>query len=341
MALMLAASLVGNCTVLILVQRYKKLRYRSVLVSLGLVFADILMSSVWIFQGEAYTIAGKWPFADTGCSIFAYFYLTLLFVRWGEVLAVTQDRFCQILFPFWYQRWSKVLLITSTSLAWALPALVSLPMSILGLTAPYLSLTACSVNCGDDGQCISGIITLFGFFILIGSLVPTVMYIMVYLYGWYKKTAMRKILQLGTGEGIPRNKHGGSAMGFIIMNTQERTALNTCFLVFITNVLTNIPLYITSSLRNREEIYQQIPTGVHFLITYIFLLGTILDPIVVMRTKDFRGIIHQFFSRRKKMRKYTISKGLQNVIPLGITAESLATGGEVLSSTNDMVDESF
>ena len=318
MMLILLASLGLNFTVLALLLRYKKLRNKSVL---GLIVADIMMSTVWVFQGEASTIAGEWPFGDVGCSILSYLYVTLLFVRWLEVLAFTTDRFCQILFPFWYQRWSTTLLICSTVLAWSLPAVLSLPPAALGLSSYYLSLTACSVNCGDDMSCSSGVIALFGIFILTGGIAPTIMYIIIYIYGRKKTQSMKYSLKMGTGEGIPKNdSHDRSTAKFLNV-LHNRKAIITCLLVFITNVITNVPLYITSSLRNQEQIYRHIPIWLHFVIMYIFLLGPILDPIVVMRTRDFRETIRKLVCCERRGLDGTVAVGLRSIITLGLLAQ--------------------
>lgn len=322
MMIILTVSLGLNFTVLALIIKYKKLRNKSVL---GLIIADILMSSVWIFEGEASTIAGEWPFGDMACSVLSYFYVTLLFVRWLEVLAFTTDRFCQILFPFWYQRWSTALLICSTLLAWILPAVLSIPHAALGLTSYYLSLTACSVNCGDDLSCSRGIIALFGVFILTGGIAPTVMYIIVYFYGRQKTKSMRFQLRMGTGEGIPRSTSYDKGTAKFLNILHKKKAITTCLLVFITNVITNIPLYVTSSLRNQEHIYRHIPIWLHFVIMYIFLMGPVLDPVVVMRTRDFRKTIHKIICcKRRGARDGTVAVGLRNVMTFGIfTQEGL------------------
>lgn len=328
LALMLAAAWAGNFTVLALVCKHRGLRQRSVLASLGLVVADILMATVWVFQGEASTIAGEWPFGDGGCSVFAYMYLTLLFVRWGEILVFTNDRFSQIFFPFWYRRWANVLLITSTILAWSVAAVATIPMVALRYTAYYLSLTACSVNCGEERSCANGVIGLFGLFIFIGGVVPTIMYIAAYLYGWKKKREMKRMLKMGTGEGIPNDASFNDGYW---MSPQNTRALTTCFLVFITTVITNIPIYVTSSLRQREEVYQQIPTWTHFVVTYFFLLGPVLDPLVVMRTKNFRDVIRTSCCRcnGQVALNGTISNALRNIL-----FQSLSSDETVKSSTD-------
>ena len=324
LAVMLAAALAGNLTVLVLVFKHIGLRERSVLASLGLVVADIFMATVWVFQGEASTIAGEWPFGGGGCSVFAYMYLSILFVRWGEVLVFTNDRFCQIFFPFWYKRWANFLLVASTTLAWTLAAVAVIPMVALGFTAYYLSLTACSVNCGTDQACINGIIGLFGLFIIIGGVVPTVMYIIAYLYGWKKKREMKRMLKMGTGEGIPSSASHNNGYW---MSPQNTRALTTCFLVFITNIITNIPIYVTSSLRSRE-IYQEIPVWVHFVVTYFFLLGPVMDPLVVMRTKNFREAIQRSCCSCKGKGRIalngTISNAFRNMVVLGLSSDETA-----------------
>lgn len=316
MGLILLSNLVANITVLALVYRYKSLRQKSILVTLGLVLVDLLTGVLWVFQAEASIIAGEWPFGDRACRGFAYFYVATLYVRWCEILAFTNDRFCQIFFPFWYEKWANWLIVISTALAWLIPAIVSLPTIILDIAAFYLTLTACSVNCGENVSCANSVIALFGFFIIIGSVIPTIMYILAYIYGWRKKISMQRRLQMGSGEGIPRNE---SINNFLQRFAKERRALTTCFLVFITNIFTNVLIYFTTSVRSREEIYQNIPIWVHFLATYIFLLGTVLDPIVVMRTKDFREKLN-IFSRKMRLNG-TISKALHNIIDFGISED--------------------
>lgn len=322
LAALLAASLFGNFTALYLVWAYRELRQRSVLASLGLIVADVLMTSVWVLQAEASLIGKGWPFREIGCAVWSYFYLALLYVRWCEIFVFTNDRFCQILFPFWYERWGNVLLIVSTTLAWLITAIISLPFPILGFYDFYLSLTACSVNCGDHDNCSTGVIAAFGFFITIGGLVPTVMYTALYIYGWKKKVAMKKMLKMGTGEGIPRRSSVYNNRQKLV---QEIRLLTTCFLVFLTTILTNIPLYITSSLRSREEVYEQIPVWTHFVVTYIFLLGPVLDPIVIMRTKSFRKALAKTFLCRKGILILsspggTVSRGLRGVLDMGVVS---------------------
>lgn len=140
---------------------------------------------------------------------------------------------------------------------------------------------------------------------------------------------------MGTGEGIPRR--GSFDVNFMQQFQREKQALTTCLLVFITNIATTTLIYITSALRSRDEIYEQIPLEVHFLATYFFLLGTVLDPLVIMRTRDFREKLA--CCKRKAGIHGTVSKALRNVIDLGISDES-STKMTNSSSTNRVTDTS-
>lgn len=342
LAALLAASLFGNFTALYLVWAYRELRQRTVLASLGLIVADVLVTSVWVLQAEASLINYGWPFGDIVCAVLSYFYVALLYVRWCEILVFTSDRFCQILFPFWYERWGNVLLIVSTTLAWLIPAIASLPVPITGFYNFYLTLTACSVNCRTDQDCSTGVIVAFGVFISIGGLVPTVMYTALYIYGWKKKVAMKKMLKMGTGEGIPRSNSS------VYINrkklVQEIRLLTTCFLVFLTTILTNIPLYTTSSLRSRAEVYNKIPVWTHFVATYIFLLGPVLDPIVIMRTKSFRKALTKTFLCRKgtlilSSSRGAISRGLRGVLDLGVVSSEAGEISKSVPTTSNSKEE--
>ena len=323
MFVILLASLTANSTVLGLVYLHKKLRYRSVLVTLGVVVADILTTIVWVFQAEASIIAGKWPFEQLGCSIMAYFYIALLYVRWCEIFTLTLDRFCQILFPFYYKKRAPVVLIVLTVLSWVIPAITGLMVPIIGNSSFYLTLTACSVSCGDDRTCSNSVTILFGIFFLIGGIIPTIFYIIIYIYGRIKKRRMQRTLYMGTGEGIPNNTNSYR------ISSQERRALTTCVLVFITTILSTIPVYITSALRGGSpELFDIIPIEVHFVFTYIFLLGTILDPMVVMRNKDFRVLLRKSLCCKGEKVRGTVSLGLKSILAQSFTSGKNGSANE-------------
>lgn len=82
----------------------------------------------------------------------------------------------------------------------------------------------------------------------------------------------------------------------------EKKILITFFMIFVNVFVTQLPIYITSALRSSEEIYTKIPLVVHFIFVHIYLLGSVLDPLLIMRNKDFRDVIMRRWRRRQAQR---------------------------------------
>ncbi len=303
-----------NATLLALVGSNKKLHTTTILSNMGLVVADLLVTAVWVFMSISSTAAEKWPFGTTACSIFAFLYTTALYVRWCEVFVLTVDRTMHIIFPFFYSRHSQKVITMLTITGWVFSAVINLPTQVLGFSDFYLTLTACSVQCGDDPGCRTGVILTFGFFITIGGLIPTILYFVIFFYGLNKKREMDKMLQMGSISGKNMAEYKQSYWKHLF--PQANKALVNCFTVFVVTLITNIPLYITSSLRGQPEIYNKIPFLIHFIVMYIFLMGPLLDPIIVMRNKDIWEVIYKIRRKRraKMIRVRTTSALVQSIL---------------------------
>ena len=85
---------------------------------------------------------------------------------------------------------------------------------------------------------------------------------------------------------------------FRFLKARERRALMTVFIIFISMVITHIPTYFLSAVRSVGNIYESTPLIVHYISVYIFLIGLILDSVIIMRNKDFRDVITKLFKRR-------------------------------------------
>ena len=152
-AVFLVASLAANLLLLYLVWKYPQLRYRSILVSLGVVIVDLLLPIFMHLQALTASIAGRWPFEDEGCIFFGYVLQCLLYVRWLTTGVIALDRFLVIMFPFWYSHWSKPLLITLTVLVWVVPLASNLPALVgFGRYSFRSTLTFCSVDCPEGSS---------------------------------------------------------------------------------------------------------------------------------------------------------------------------------------------
>jgi len=305
---LLGFSLVGNGIALSLICRYKQLRYRSILVAVGLVVVDLLMPVVVHLPMLASIIAGMWPFGDIGCTILGYVLLSLLQVRWLEATVVVLDRFLVIVFPFFYMRWSKHILIALTVAAWLIPIAVSFPAAVgFGRFTFRTTTTICAVFCGEDQACFYFYVVEFSLFVCVGGLLPTVLYFILYCIGRRKSGASIWRLGTHTSDTATTSRRGfradrrNSILSF--QTARDKRATVTFAIIFFALLVTQLPQLIFSTTR-RTDFYSLIPIYVHFIAIDIFLISPALDPIVIMRNRDFRNAMARMLGRHRSHRSY-------------------------------------
>ena len=347
-SLLLSCNFLCSCTVIVFVSFSKKLHYSSMVMSLGLVVADLVLAVTWFVQMMLYTIAGQWPLGDSGCIHVGLILVWMLYVRWCEVGVVTLDRFLTIVFPFYkYKKSHKRFLVAMTILAWAVPGLMVMPSAFgFGKQTFRPQVSACTVGCEGNKGCIAYYSALVLIFKVIGGALPFSLYTAMYCIGVRKRRKHRNrnlgsMLNVAENVSLPskpdntiRNRDTsnvadieirGSSLNAVTTaedseraassnvtqqsswpnfpNQQERNALTTVFIIFISMILTHIPIYSTSVMEHIGALYEQIPLIVHLSAVYIFLLGLFLDSIVIMRNKDFREVlvrrVRQLTARRR------------------------------------------
>lgn len=331
-----------SCTVILVISFNKKLHYPSMVMNLGLVIADLILSATWLVQVIAYLIAGRWQLGQGGCIHFGMILVWMLYVRWCEVAVVTLDRFHVAVLPFEkYKMFHKRFLVAATILAWVVPALLVMPSTFgFGRLSFRPQLSACTVYCERKYSCIGYYTILFLIFQVIGGVLPFILYVTLYCIG-RRKRREQKNRTLGTSlvqasstntpphnielrtitcctinhdrqvtttaKTSPRVEHATSFSYSTevesswphLPNQQERNSSTTIFIIFVTMILTHIPIYCTSVLEHIGNLYVSIPLVVHLSAVYIFLLGVLINSIVIMRNKDFREVLVHL------VRKYT------------------------------------
>ena len=326
--LLMTASVIGNSLVLFLIM---KLRRKSFVVSLGLVAADLVITLDWSTQSLGNVISGYYPFSDEGCSIMGAVQTVAIHARWCTVVLISIDRFCYILFPFWYKKWNKPLLITLTVMSWITPSAMLVPwLAGFGKYEFRLEHSSCSINCGSDKPCLKYYSFMYGFFVCIGGFLPTVLYLSLCIFG--QRIAYRmKNMHLGTvtnpistsnkeicpEQSSPSSKESTSSSLTSSRWKSERKALITFLMTFINIFFTQLPILITSILRNNKSIYEKIPLWVHFIAIYIYLLGAVLDPLLIMRNKYFKEIINKRLRKRRTMNNVQKNKTLIAIFRIG------------------------
>lgn len=432
--ILMFASIIGNGLVFWLVVKNKELQYRSILASMGAITVNILFSLLTTPQVVAGSVTGEWPLGDTGCVAIGYIATSIFYVRWMNTLLIAVDRFFYIVTPFFYLRNSKPILVTLTVFVWTIPFITNVPSVVQETYSYRSSLTFCSVDCAENNICYGTYIILFAVYMIIGVVLPIIIYTFLYCYGKKKRRDMHR--ELGTHaaptpppllngnyptdnsflehhpsrdlgsineenednandeEGIlthrlpfttnheldtlhehkilntsdlnslqlelvsPVEEDGdeerlshpqpvaeydnniqqlqfhncrGSSDSVVksinspshtrvtgqrrtsivilsraaitagrthvTMQLRERQATITFFIIFTNLVLTQILLFILSAVR-RQSYYLDIPIWIHMISTNLFLLAPALDPIIIMRNKDFKKVLTKMFKRR-------------------------------------------
>ena len=131
-----------------------------------------------------------------------------------------------------------------------------------------------------------------------GAVLPSVYYTWMYYRGRRLKAVThlgRLAVHLSTGAvieqpiAVPDNQ------------TQERRALLTLFLLYISVLITSLPIYIIILTRRANRCaFFSIPIYVQFAFSGVFLLSTFLDPLVLMRNQDFRQAMKKLFRCKSK-----------------------------------------
>lgn len=312
LAAVVVGSLLANSFVLMLVFKYKALRHRSIIVSLSAVITDLLLVLVFHLPALISVSAREWLFGDLGCKILGFVAFYLIYVRWMAMAVISLDRFFYILFPLTYANWSKPFLITLTINAWFMPFLLHVP-SLFGYGDYSFrpGFSQCTIDCKTDMNCYALFVMGFSLQFVIGAVFPTALYLAMYVISRMKRrgkitlgSSLQPVMDKRTSSnGDIQTGHQDQPLhshtSFFFWSTKDIHALFTFLLVFVTLLLTNIPVYaVTIMRRGFTEQYQQIPIWAHFLIADLFYLSNMLDPLLIMRNRDFRKAIALTFHKR-------------------------------------------
>lgn len=320
LGVIMTASLLANGMVLLLVSRYKRLRCRSVMVSLSVVAVDILMTFTYTLPVLITAALQRWAFQSGGCIVFGATAFQFLMTRWLIMAVLCVDRFNTVRFPFSYEKYSKPIMIVLTVLAWLIPVLFSIPtLSKSGFGPVKLreNLPTCLITCdsskGGRG-CQVFYLLYFTLVFLLGSAVP------ISLYSWlYYRARRLRPTMLVLGQVTTRVASGAVVRQPVAeyqLPRREWRALATFALILLTVLVTGIPAYLLQVVRVVNlEFHCRISIYVHYIIIEILLSASALDPFVIMRTKDFRTCIKLLFCRRMAHTEDISSREPSNHLP--------------------------
>ena len=300
----LLVSILGNALVLVLFARFKKLRTRSVVVSMSMVVADLLFTLTYTLQVIITTVNARWVFGDHGCTSFGFLASNLLITRWLIVSLLCLDRFLYVRFPFSYERRGKCVLVTFTTLAWVLPLVVSTIPPVGGFVMFELreNQPACLPNCiGALPVCRAYYFLIFTIIFVLGSILPIVLYSWLYCKARKLRKSVNHMLghlTIQIAGGVVVSQPVGEHNNLV---KREKRATITFVFIIASVVITGTPGYILQIFRSLFfDLQCQTPIYVHFIVIEFFLCAPMLTPLVIMRDRDFRRCLVKFLCCRRK-----------------------------------------
>ena len=338
--LVIIGSLFANGLVLLLVAYDKRLQYRSILASLSVVVADILLILFYHVPTFASTVSRGWGFGDgdigrNSCHAFSIISNYIIYVRWVAVGTIALDKFLTVRFPFRYLNHSKILLVVLTATVWLLPAVLVLPITPFTDSNFRGNVPTCLPSCKEILPCGIILTALVSLSVIWGAVLPSVYYTWMYYRGRKLKTVThlgRLSVQLSTGAVIEQ------PIAVSDQQTREKRAFLTLFLLYISVLITSLPIYIVILTRRADRCaFFSIPIYVQFGISGVFLLSTFIDPLVLMRNQDFRQAMKKLFQCKSKTvvnpvpqtnplatsNKLTPERTSENLLKNGYTTASL------------------
>lgn len=288
----IVATVVGNGIILLLVAKFKVLRTRSVVTKLSLTCADVLWCLFFHVPAVVSASASRWVFGDIGCSAIGLFAVQFLLTRWLVLAVLCVDRFCTVRFPFSYTKYSKPVMGVLTITAWLLPFLLAFFPVILGLSHGEFrpNIPACLFRCdGVVCRLYYGMVLSSSF--IVGAVIPTVLYVWLYCRARSLRPSAVILGQLALqpATGLITNHRLLPSSSYTDKWSRDIQSHLTFLLIVVTFIVTSLPAYLSQTYRTANmESWCRIPIYVHFFIQLVFLSSTALDPLVIMRDRDFR-----------------------------------------------------
>lgn len=295
-------SVLVNGLVILLVVKYKRLRNNiSILLALLLVVSDLSLTFTYVFPSFLTAILKKWIFGDAGCIAFGFLASDVLLTRWMIIGLFCVDRFCNVKFPFTYQKRRKPILISLSVAAWLVPAVVTIiPIQLFADFKLRANIPTCLPSCITSDKSPNTLCKGYYFIItvasfIMGSILPTVLYSWLYCKGKSARTSVRHSIGQITVQvagGIIKRPY----TDYSAIIDRDKRATVTFLLVFITVLLTAAPTFLAQAIRAINfQAHCNLTVYVHFTINHILLLAFILNPIFIMRDADFRHCLKHLF----------------------------------------------
>ena len=270
----------------------KELHKRTFIISLELLFLDLVLVLFLHFPIVTTAFAHKWIFGSVWCFITGAISSLVTYLRSSILFVLTLDRFLTVFYPFRYEKVARKVLTVISIIFFIICLTVAV---IPAFVKECYKFSSTALFCVSAGECnVSKYVCYtndtIGFIILLifGALLPIGMYIAMYIKA---KKIQSSVPQLGECEieanTINQYKHKS--------NQQAKT---TVLILFVCLICLSFPLFI-------NIIYVALVNTAtyHLYITYIindlFFSFPIADAIILWRNRDIKDKLIAAFNKFK------------------------------------------
>ena len=289
-----AVTMVGNGLVVTLLFKFKKLRHRTAMFSVSVISANTVLVFVYHVPVVVSAVSKKWQFGFVGCQVVGYLSFGFILTRWLTLAGLSIDRFCVVRFPFSYPRCNKHVLVMLFIISWVLPVLLTAATLIGGSNVKFrANLPSCLLYAPPNQRVYFGVVFTTTF--ILGGVMP----LLLYIWLLHKARKMRNSLYR-----IERPQDRSTSRG-----GNEKAVFVTFSLIFTAFCLTGLLMYFFRVIRSLSySSWCNVPIIVHFAVVDLFLSSTAVDPLLIMRDRDFRKRLRHLLCCHNDCGRYYVNR---------------------------------
>ena len=267
-----------NLLIVALITKYRKLQNHSFGIAFQIAALNVLLSILYL-GGFISSIADRWVLGEYICVSTAMLLFVITDVRTLLMFVFVIDRFLFVFLPFSYPKYHRKVVIGLLSAIWVFAIATSIPPIILDCYTYHSLSHLCSTfsDCGEDCSYFSAVnYTLIA---IPATVVPTVLYVILFIKAWKLRKAMPSIPKGARREG-----------------EREWKATITFAILFFSLFAVTLPSITINFIINR--VYAD--TEAHPVVYVIAVASTSLlsvvpltDAIVILRNRDVREVLQE------------------------------------------------
>ena len=262
-----------NVFVIFLVAKYKRLQVLSFGLAVQIIAQDLLITFI-LSSGLVSSIANQWILGEHMCAFVGSILLTSATVRTLILFVFIVDRFFSVFSPFHYPKYQvKVVIILSTTV-WLFAGLVGIMGYILDCYIFNIRTWICFYSSTCNIGCFRFFSLYNGLQIILGTVVPIILYTILFIKAKKAKKAMAVHIQS-------------------VKSENDWKATITFFLLFLTVFVLIAPNVLVLSVTNAAFQGKTVPPGLYVITIITASMNSLLvvtDPILIMRNKDVREV---------------------------------------------------